>query len=112
VALSYKVEAETHLSLDTDPAAQALFANFLALGHRYGVAIIPAYDTGTNAPELIAELAAIHGVHRVLIGSSRRGAIHHLIKGSFQQKLEHLLPPEIPVEVLSLAHAPAQPAVA
>jgi amino acid transporter len=112
VALSYKVEAETHLSLDTDPAAQSLFATFLALGHQYGVPIIPAYDTGTNAPELIAELAAIHGVHRVLIGSSRRGAIHHLIKGSFQQKLEHLLPPEIPVEVLSIADAPARAAVA
>jgi amino acid transporter/nucleotide-binding universal stress UspA family protein len=108
VALSYKVEAETRLTLDNDPAAQALFADFLAHGHRHGVPVIPAYDTGHNAPELIAELAAINGVHKVLIGSSRRGAIHHMIKGSFQKKLEDLLPPDIPVQVLTLHDHPVQ----
>jgi hypothetical protein len=72
----------------------------LDLGHQYNVPIIPMYDTGTNAPELIAEAAAMNGCERVLIGSSRRGAIHHLIKGSFQRKLESLLPPDIPVQVL------------
>jgi nucleotide-binding universal stress UspA family protein len=107
VALSYKVEAETRLTLDTDPAAQALFTDFLEHGHRYGVPIIPAYDTGHHAPELIAELAAIHGVNKVMIGSSRRGALHQIIKGSFQRKLEGLLPPEIPVMVLSPPEPPA-----
>jgi hypothetical protein len=101
VALSYKVEAETNLTLDTDPAAQALFTDFLSKGHEYGVPIIPMYDTGPNAPELIAETAAINGVDRVLIGSSRRGALHHFIKGSFQRKLESLLPPDITVQVLN-----------
>ena len=43
------------VTLDTDPAAQALFADFLAHGHRYDVPIIPMYDTGTNSVELIAE---------------------------------------------------------
>jgi nucleotide-binding universal stress UspA family protein len=108
VALSYKVEAETQLTLDNDPAAQALFTDFLEHGHRHGVPVIPAYDTGHNAPELIAELAAINGVQKVLIGSSRRGAIHHMIKGSFQRRLEGLLPPEIPVQVLAY-HDPAPP---
>jgi amino acid transporter/nucleotide-binding universal stress UspA family protein len=101
VALSYKVEAESRLTLDTDGAAQALFTGFLDHGHKYGVPIIPAYDTGSNSPELIAELAALNGVQKVLIGSSRRGAIHHMIKGSFQRRLESLLPPEIPVQVLA-----------
>ena len=64
--------------------------------------IIPVYDTGHQRAELIAEQAAINGVRRVLIGSSRRGALHHLIKGSFQRKLEALLPPEITVEVLGV----------
>ena len=64
--------------------------------------IIPVYDTGHNGPELIAEQAAMNGVSRVLIGSSRRGAIHTLIKGSFQQKLESLLPPDVRVEVLAM----------
>ena len=100
VALNYRVTAESLLTLDTDPAAQALFRDFLAHGHKYGVPIIPVYDTGTNGAELIAEQAAINGVSRVLIGSSRRGALHHLIKGSFQRKLEALLPPEVRVEVL------------
>ena len=44
----------------------------------------------------------MNGVRRVLIGSSRRGALHHIIKGSFQRKLEGLLPPDIPVTVLAL----------
>jgi hypothetical protein len=100
VNLSYKVTAETLLSLETDHAAQALFVDFLALGHKLGVPIIPAYDTSNNAPEQIAELAAMYGVERVLIGSSRRGVIHQFIKGNFQSRLEDLLPPEIPVKVL------------
>jgi nucleotide-binding universal stress UspA family protein len=102
VALNYRVEAETKLTLDTDPAAQAMFADFLEKAHEYGVAIIPAYDTGPNSAELIAEVAAMNGVETVLIGSSRRGALHHIIKGSFQRKLEGLLPPEIHVRVLSV----------
>ena len=63
--------------------------------------IIPMYDTGVSSPEMIAEHAAMNGVTRVLIGSSRRGAIHQIIKGSFQRKLESLLPPEIPVRVMA-----------
>jgi nucleotide-binding universal stress UspA family protein len=100
VALDYRVNAEHRLTLDTDPAAEDLFSDFLEIGHREGVPIIPVYDTGTNSAELIAESAAINGCQKVLIGSSRRGALHRLIKGSFQQKLESLLPPDIQVEVL------------
>ena len=102
VSLSYKMGAESRLTLDTDPAAQSLFRDFLAHGQRRGVAIIPTYDTGPDAAELIAEHAAVNGVTRVLIGSSRRGALHHIIKGSFQRNLESLLPPGIPVTVLAL----------
>ena len=112
VALSYKVEAETRLTLDTDRAAQELFTDFLEHGHKNGVPIIPAYDTGHNAPELIAELAAIHGVGKVLIGSSRRGTLHQMIKGSFQRKLEALLPPDISVQVLEPGEPPPRVAAA
>jgi amino acid transporter len=110
VALSYKVEAETRLSLDTDPAAQALFTDFLEYGHRYDVPVIPSYDTGPDAAVLIAELAAINGCDRVLIGTSRRGALHKVIKGSFQRQLEHLLPPDIRVQVLEVTETRSQPA--
>jgi hypothetical protein len=109
VSLSYKVEAETKLTLDTDPAAQALFADFLAHGHEFGVPIIPSYDTGPNSAELIAETAAINGVSRVLIGTSRCGALHKVIKGSFQRHLESLLPPDIHVQVLSEVEPKTQP---
>jgi nucleotide-binding universal stress UspA family protein len=102
VALNFRVEAETRLSLDSDAAAQALFVDFLEEGHKAGVPIIPAYDSSQNAPEQIAELAALYGVHKVLIGSSRRGAIHQFIKGNFQKRLEALLPEDIPVKVLQL----------
>ena len=117
VALNFKVEAESRFTLDNDPAAQAMFADFLEKGHAFGVPIIPMYDTGTNAAEQLAELAAMNGVDRILIGSSRRGALHHIIKGSFQRRIESLLPPEIHVQVLSVtepanAGAVTAPAVA
>ncbi|MDB5324862.1 MAG: UspA protein [Phycisphaerales bacterium] len=99
--LNYKVEGAASMTLDTDPAAQALFVDFLDAGHRYGVPIIPAYDTGTNAPEIIAELAAMNGVSKLAIGTSRRSTLHTIIKGSIQRKLEQLLPDDISVEVMS-----------
>jgi hypothetical protein len=56
----------------------------------------------------------MNGCDRVLIGTSRRGVIYHLVKGSFQRRLETLLPPEIPVQVIATEptsaaqpHAPA-----
>ena len=82
---------------------------FLAHGHEYGVPIIPSYDTGPNSAELIAETAAINGVNRVLIGTSRRGALHKVIKGSFQRHLESLLPPDIHVQVLGEVEPKTQP---
>ena len=98
------------LTLDNDPAAQALFVEFLEHGHRHGVPIIPMYDTGPEAAVLIAEGAAMNGVLKVLIGSSRRGTLHKLVKGSFQQRLESLLPPDINVEVISAPAPVPQPA--
>lgn len=101
LALNYKIEGAARMTLDTDPAAQALYVDFLEAGHRHDVPIIPAYDTGPNAPEMIAELCALNGCSKLIIGTSRRGALHKLVKGSFQNKLEHLLGPDVPVEVLS-----------
>jgi hypothetical protein len=62
---------------------------------------MPVYDTGPDAAVLLAENAATYGCDRVLIGTSRQGALYHLIKGHFQRRLESLLPPEIPVQVIA-----------
>jgi amino acid transporter len=88
------------LTMDTDAAALRTFAKFLDIGHELGVPVLPVYDMGDNAAELLAETAAITGCDRVLLGTSRHGAIYHLIKGRFHEHLEALLPPEIKVEVL------------
>jgi amino acid transporter len=112
VALNYRVEAENRLTLETDPAALAMFTDFLEAGHKWGVPIIPMYDSGPNPAELIAEHAAMNGVSKVLIGSSRRGVVHQLIKGSFQRKLESLLPPEIPVRVVTPSDTVPDPDIA
>jgi len=102
VALSFKYDGqEKKLSIETDLAAQKTFARYLELAHQANVSILPIYDTGTNSPELIAENAAVHACSRVLIGTSRHGSLYHLIKGHFQRKLEAILPPEIPVQVIS-----------
>ncbi|MDP9174652.1 MAG: APC family permease [Planctomycetota bacterium] len=109
VRLSYNWDRA--LSMDTDIAALKTFARFLALGHEMGVPVLPVYDSGENAAELMAEAAAVTGCDRVFLGSSRQGAIFNFIKGDFQQRLESLLPPEITVEVLRpQTIAEAQPA--
>lgn len=100
VSLTPTGPAEDKMTIENDHAAQAVFAEFLHAGHVHGVPVIPAYDAGSNPVELLAEQAAVCGVDEILIGSSRRSALHKLIKGSFQRKLESLLPPEIRVHVL------------
>jgi amino acid transporter len=99
VRLSYSWDRV--LSMDTDLAALKVFAKFLDLGHEMGVPILPVYDSGDDPVELIAEAAAMNGVEKVLIGTSRQGALYNLIKGRFQERLEAMLPEEIKVQVLS-----------
>jgi len=77
----------------------------LELGHEFNVPIIPVYDQGPDAALLLAEAAAMNGCERVMIGTSRRGVIYHLVKGSFQRKLETLLPGEIAVQVVAVEPA-------
>jgi amino acid transporter len=101
VALSYKYDGEGRPGIDSDLAAQKTFARFLDLGHEAGVPVMPVYDTGPDAAVVMAETAALYGCERVLMGTSRKGAIYHMIKGHFQRRLESLLPPDIRVEVIS-----------
>jgi nucleotide-binding universal stress UspA family protein len=102
LALSYKYNAEEkRFTLESDGAAQKAFARFLELGHDAGVPVLPVYDSGANAAEVMAETAAVYGCEVVLIGTSRRGTLFHLIKGHFQRKLEALLPPEVRVQVIA-----------
>jgi amino acid transporter len=102
------------LSMDTDIAALRTFARFLDMGHTMGVPVLPVYDSGDNAVELMAEAAAMTGSEKILLGTSRRGALYHMIKGNFQQQLEAMLPEEIHVEIIEPpgdATAPAEAAV-
>ena len=106
VNLSYKYDGR-QFTIDSDPVALRAFSRFLELGHKMGVPIVPIYDSGPDAAELLAENAAVWGCDKVVIGTSRRGALYHLIRGHFQQRLEALLPPEIPVEVVSPEEPPS-----
>jgi amino acid transporter len=102
VSLSYKHDgARGALTIDTDLAALRTFSRFLEAAHDADVPLIPVYDTGPDAAVLIAENAAAYACDRVLIGTSRQGTLYHLIKGHFQRRLESLLPPEIPVDVVA-----------
>src|SRR5438128_10907258 len=100
VRLPYTYELET-MSIDTDLPAQKTLQPFLHMAPEFHVPILPLYDHGPDAAVLLAEAAAMNGCERVLIGTSRRGVIYHLVKGSFQRRLETLLPPEIPVQVIA-----------
>jgi K+-sensing histidine kinase KdpD len=99
--LHLSIKWEERLTAETDQAAQKIFARFLELGHEAGVPVIPVYDQGPDAAVLMAETAATYGVEKIFIGTTRRGTLHHLIKGHFQRQLETLLPPEIKVKVIS-----------
>lgn len=105
LSVDLRAGVDEMMNIDTDPAAQAMFVDFLEAGARHEVSIIPCYDVGRDASELIAEAAAVNGAQEVLIGSSRRGKLHQIIRGSFQRKLESLLPPDIPVRVLEPVEA-------
>jgi hypothetical protein len=74
----------------------------------------PLTDLRTTFAELdrvLAKLHPVHGCQAVLIGTTRQGALYHLIKGHFQRRLEAVLPPEIPVKVLvPEPNAPPSPA--
>jgi amino acid transporter len=106
VALSYRYDDAGKLTIDTDLAALKTFSRFLELGHEQDVTVIPVYESGPDAAILIAETAALYGCEEVLIGTSRQGALYHMIKGTFQQRLESLLPAEIKVQVLVPDTAP------
>jgi amino acid transporter len=101
VSLSYKYDSERRLTIDTDLAALKTFSRFLDLGHAMGVPVMPVYDTGPDAAVLLAEHAAIMGVETILIGTSRQGALYHMVKGYFQRRLESMLPTDVTVNVLS-----------
>lgn len=101
LSLNQQFEAiQDRLNIDNDPVAQKTFAHFLQIGHSRSVPIIPAYDTGNDAAVAMAETAAMYACSSVLIGSSRKGTLHRLVKGTFQKRLETLLPSEIKVEVM------------
>jgi amino acid transporter/nucleotide-binding universal stress UspA family protein len=106
VTLSYKYDEEG-FTIDTDPAAIRTFSRYLELAHEAGVHVIPVYDTGPDAAELLAENAAAQGCDRVLIGTSRQGTLYHLIRGHFHRRLDSLLPPEVKVEVIGEDVIPA-----
>ena len=62
-----------------------------------------------SSPRSVArELALDEDLTRWRKSFLQRFAIHQFIKGSFQKKLEALLPPDIPVKVLKIGPTPAQ----
>ena len=101
LAINSKIEASERFTLETDPAAVRTFTRFLDIAHGMKVPILPVYDTAADAAEIMAEAAVLHGCDQILIGTSRQGLLHEYIKGSFQRRLEQLLPSEVRVKVIS-----------
>lgn len=99
--VSLSMKWDQPLSIDDDLAAKKTFIQFLELGAKMNVPIIPSYDAGSDAVTLLAECAAVNAASKILLGSSRRGAFYKIVKGEFQKKLEALIPPEIPIQVVT-----------
>ncbi|MBI4553880.1 MAG: amino acid permease [Candidatus Latescibacteria bacterium] len=80
-------------TLDQDPTAQAVFTAARQLAD--GVPVIPLYCVSDDAAGMILDQAATLGVDYLIVGSSARGRLVHLLRGNVIQEVADKLPEEI-----------------
>jgi nucleotide-binding universal stress UspA family protein len=65
------------------------------LAERQGVNLIPIWTVSFNAVEGMVRAAEALGVDAVMVGTSQRGSLYHLIRGHVVNGLAKRLPPHI-----------------
>jgi nucleotide-binding universal stress UspA family protein len=78
-----------------DPEANAIMSLMLKLGQERGVCVLPVYAVSEDAAATILDLSATMGVDCLVMGTSQRGALTNLLRGSVANQIAQNLPESI-----------------
>jgi amino acid transporter/nucleotide-binding universal stress UspA family protein len=78
-----------------DPAASAIMSTMIKEGEKRELCVLPVYAVSEDAAATILDLAATMGVDYLIIGTSQRSTLAHLLGGSVVTKVAAQLPESI-----------------
>jgi amino acid transporter/nucleotide-binding universal stress UspA family protein len=78
-----------------DPAARAIMSSMMREGEKRGLCVLPVYAVSEDAAATILDLSATMGVDYLIIGTSQRSTLAHLLGGSVVTKVAAQLPDTI-----------------
>jgi amino acid transporter/nucleotide-binding universal stress UspA family protein len=78
-----------------DPAARAIMSTMMKEGEKRGLCVLPVYAVSEDAAATILDLSATMGVDYLIIGTSQRSTLAHLLGGSVVTKIAAQLPDTI-----------------
>jgi amino acid transporter/nucleotide-binding universal stress UspA family protein len=78
-----------------DPAAQAIMSAMMKKGQERNICVLPVYAVSEDAAATILDLAATMGVDYLIVGTSQRSTLAHLLGGSVVTKVAAELPETI-----------------
>ncbi|MGH8094794.1 MAG: amino acid permease [Chthoniobacterales bacterium] len=78
-----------------DPTARAIMSSMMKQGEERDVCVLPVYAVSEDAAATILDLAATMGVDYLIIGTSQRSTLSHLLGGSVVTKIATELPESI-----------------
>ena len=78
-----------------DPTAHAIMSFMMKLGEERDICVLPVYAVSEDAASTILDLAATMGVDYLIIGTSQRSTLAHLLGGSVVTNVAAQLPETI-----------------
>ena len=78
-----------------DPTARAIMSAMMKQGKERDICVLPVYAVSEDAASTILDLAATMGVDYLIIGTSQRSTLAHLLGGSVVTKVAAQLPETI-----------------
>jgi amino acid transporter/nucleotide-binding universal stress UspA family protein len=78
-----------------DPTARAIMSSMMKQGKERDICVLPVYAVSEDAAATILDLAATMGVDYLIIGTSQRSTLAHLLGGSVVTKVAAQLPETI-----------------
>ena len=78
-----------------DPTARAIMSSMMKQGKERDICVLPVYAVSEDAASTILDLAATMGVDYLIIGTSQRSTLAHLLGGSVVTKVAAQLPETI-----------------
>ncbi len=95
VFLSGRLERTGRAKWQDDPQAAAIMAQCLKVGEELGVPVLPVYAVSAEPAATILDSAATLGVDYLMLGSTHRHSMAHLLKGNVIEQVARGLPESI-----------------